>query len=458
MRSGTLLLVGVSAAVLAGCGGSSDPSPSPDPGGPPAIRGTERLGWDQLAADVGELNRFRYAIYVDGARSEMADTLCATVATPAGFSCSGRLPSMAPGVRTLELAAFVMEGGQLIESARSAPLQVTVAPGVLAPAADVGGPADEPSTQSPDERRFVRTPVAQGLTDIADMGVDPEGRLLIGEYAGVVRLVDAESDKTITSLVLQDTLASGGEGVLLGLALDPAFDRTRIIYVLQTASSRDGLTYQIVRYRGVAGIFGERAVLLETGRAEAAQPSGTIRVGADDKLYAAILEARGQREPGELRGVILRLNPDGTTPHDQLSGSPIFAAGARELRGLDWHPWNQRLWLAQDGGGAPPRLLSVARDRRSARAGVAEEDYPLPDTSRVSALRFYDAALIPSLRGRLLVTGDGGLHSVSFDPQDASRIVSIDRLLDIPLRAIAIAADGTLFVATSDTVFRAAPR
>jgi glucose/arabinose dehydrogenase len=246
--------------------------------------------------------------------------------------------------------------------------------------------------------------------------------------------------------------------VLLGLAVDPAFDRTRIIYVLQTAPSRDGLTYQVVRYRGVAGIFGERAVLLETGRAEAAQPSGTIRVGADGKLYVAILEARSQREAGELRSVILRLNADGTTPPDQPSGSPVMAAGGRELRGLDWHPQNQRLWLAQDGGGAPPRLFSVARDRRSAPAGLAEEDYPLPDTSRISALRFYDAALIPSLRGLLLVAGDGGLHGVSFDPQEASQVVSIDRLLDIPLRAIAVAPDGTLFVATSDAVFRAAPR
>lgn len=458
MRPGTLLLIGVSAAVLASCGGSSDPSPTPDPGGPPIIRGTERLGWDQVAANVGELNSYRYAIYVDGSRSQVADVLCAVTATARGFACSGRLPSMNPGVHTLELASFVMDGGRLIESAKSAPLQVTVAPGVLAPAGDVEAPPDDSPPQAADEGPFVQLPVAQGLTDIADMGVDPEGRLLIGERMGVVRLVDPESRTAITSLVLQDTLASGGEGVLLGLAVDPAFDRTRVIYVLQTASSRDGLTYQIVRYRGVAGIFGERAVLLETGRADAAEPSGTIRVGADGKLYAAILEARSQREPGDLRGVILRLNPDGTTPTDQLSGSPVFAAGGRELRGLDWHPRDQRLWLAQDGGGAPPRLLSVARDRRRAREGLTEEDYPLPDTTRVSALRFYDAPLIPSLRGLLLVAGDGGLHAVSFDPQDASRIVSIDRLLDVPLRAIAVAADGTLFVATSDAVFRAAPR
>lgn len=457
MRPGTLLFVGVSAALLAGCSGSSDP-PSPDPGGPPTIRGTERLGWDQVAADVDELNRFRYAIYVDGSRSQMADVLCAATAAASGFACSGRLPSMTPGVRTLELAAFVMDDDRLIESARSAPLQVTVAPGVLAPAGDVAAPADESSTQSSDERQLVKAPVVQGLRDIADMGVDPEGRLLIGERPGVVRLVDPASDKASTALVLQDTLSSGGEGVLLGLAVDPAFDRTRLIYVLQTAPSRDGLTYQVVRYRGVAGIFGERAVLLETGRAEEAQPSGAIRVGADGKLYVAILEARSQREAGELRSVILRLNADGTTPPDQPSGSPVMAAGGRELRGLDWHPRSQRLWLVQDGGGAPPRLFSVARDRRSASGGLADEDYPLPDTNRVSALRFYDAALIPSLRGLLLVAGDGGLHGVSLDPQEGSQVVAIDRLLDIPLRAIAVAPDGTLFVATSDAVFRAAPR
>jgi glucose/arabinose dehydrogenase len=364
---------------------------------------------------------------------------------------------MSPGVHTLELASFFFEAGVLLESPRSAPLQVTVAAGIGAPAGD---PTDAPAPEDPspdpgEDRRLGSAVVVEQLNDIADMGVDPEGRLLVGERAGVVRLVDLAGQGVRTSLVLEDTLASGGPGMLLSLALDPDFERTRLLYVLKTAPRREGLTYQIVRYRGVAGIFGERAVLLETGRADPAQPSGTIRVGRDGKLYAAVVQAPIREDRGEMRGLVLRLNPDGTTPSDQRSGDPVYVAADRELRGFDWHPDTQELWLARDGGGAPARLLSVGRDRGQSIAGLVDGDYSLNESGRVSALGFYGAGLLPSLQGTLLVVGQGGLESVRFDPQDASRVVSIERLLDMPLRAMAVDAHGTLFVATSDAILRA---
>ena len=117
-----ILLAGTLA--IGGCGGSSNP----DSGGSQAIRGNERIGWDQQAANTAELSNFRYAIYVDGNRSELPDVTCADSQGSAGFACSGRLPGLSAGQHTLELASYVVVDGAISESPKSPPLRVNVSP------------------------------------------------------------------------------------------------------------------------------------------------------------------------------------------------------------------------------------------------------------------------------------------------------------------------------------------
>src|SRR5205085_2739004 len=107
--------------MLAACGGGSPPSPNDGE----TITGVERLGWDQRAADAGELASFRYAVYVDEARSEASDVTCAAAQSSAGFACTSRLPAMSNGGHTLQVAAFVLDGGAIRESTRSAAVHVT---------------------------------------------------------------------------------------------------------------------------------------------------------------------------------------------------------------------------------------------------------------------------------------------------------------------------------------------
>lgn len=115
------------AVAACACGGSA---PQPPIVNPPSaaetINGSERIGWDQRAGDATELATIRYAIYVDGTRSELAGVTCASAASADGFACTARLPTMTAGSHTLELASFVQEQS-LLESARSSPLRVTVA-------------------------------------------------------------------------------------------------------------------------------------------------------------------------------------------------------------------------------------------------------------------------------------------------------------------------------------------
>jgi hypothetical protein len=111
----------VASLLFAACGGS----PPTQGGGPETITGVERFGWDQHAADAGELASFRYALYVDDVRSEAADVTCAPAQSAAGFACSARMPAMTPGVHNLQVASFVIDGGAVRESPRSAAVRVT---------------------------------------------------------------------------------------------------------------------------------------------------------------------------------------------------------------------------------------------------------------------------------------------------------------------------------------------
>jgi hypothetical protein len=113
--------------MLSSCGGSGTPPPArSNPSGTgDRITGNERLGWNQAAADAGQLARLRYAAYVDGNRVELADVSCGELI--GGVSaCSSRMPSMAPGAHTIVVVSFVVDGGKVIESSRTSPIRLTL--------------------------------------------------------------------------------------------------------------------------------------------------------------------------------------------------------------------------------------------------------------------------------------------------------------------------------------------
>ena len=78
------------------------------PSGVETINGTERLGWNQPAADAVELATIGYVVYVDGARTALVGAACAPAPAASVFACTAR--SATPGAHTLELAAFVTDG------------------------------------------------------------------------------------------------------------------------------------------------------------------------------------------------------------------------------------------------------------------------------------------------------------------------------------------------------------
>lgn len=90
---------------------------------PPPVTSSDRIGWDQAAADATELASYQYRVYLDGATTGtvLADVQCATAPTNGLFACSAAWPASTPGSHTLTLTAFAVVDGQTYESAPSEP-------------------------------------------------------------------------------------------------------------------------------------------------------------------------------------------------------------------------------------------------------------------------------------------------------------------------------------------------
>ena len=341
------------AAIAIACDSRTSPPPPvvTPPGGNETITGVERIAWDRRAGDAAELATIGYVLFVDGNRASLSDITCGTTSTASGFPCSGRLPTLAPGAHTLQIAATVTDGS-VLESERSASLSVTV---VRQVAGDVRPPeADERRapgiTPGPiltaDGARLRLELVADGLQRPADLAFTPDGRMLVAERGGTVRILPrhprraGEPANATIEAALSLTDDASGATTLLSLAADPQFERTRFVFALYAAPSRSGEPmFALARFRESGGTLADRAVLLDGIRAGSPLPAGALRFGPDGMLYAAFDDAgdpRSRHDRGSLNGKLLRLNPDGTTPRDQAGGTPVYSEGYRAPAGAAW--------------------------------------------------------------------------------------------------------------------------
>jgi glucose/arabinose dehydrogenase len=446
-----------------------DKTPSPpvvNPGPPQTINGTERLGWSQSASDAVELATFRYVVYVDSARFELSGASCARSGSTEDFTCTAPLPRMSAGAHTLELATLVVDGSPL-ESARSAPLQVTV----VAATTNVN-PAEAPSDQrsiadativTKDGLRLRLTEMMDGLVEPRDIAFAPDGRMFIAERGGQVRVT--RDGRPVGDPAPLFTAGETGQQ-LIALAVDPSFDRSHFVYVIYSSlSASRAPAFTLARFREASNTFGNRVVLRDGILARAIDGSASLRFGADGKLFAAFDDggiAERRADLASPNGKVLRLNGDGTTPDDQAGGVPMFADGYRAPQGFDWHPALRTLWVVDRDGADSGTVHVLATSDGPRKRGVPRAAFALPTGTVPSSAAFYRSARIPAMQNNLLIASAEGRHllRVQVDRLDPPHIVSTERLLQDmigPVRIVAVGPDGAIYVGTSSAIGKLTP-
>ena len=441
---------------------SAPPPPSTGPAPSETITGNERIGWDQRASDAVELGTFRYAVYVDGTRSDLAGVTCATTSTDGTFACSAPLPTLSRGAHTIELASFIVDGNTF-ESARSSALRLTV--GITAPSGDQTPGQVSTANAAPRDLAFNVELVVAGVDRARDLAFAPDGRLLVVEETGGIRIVHA--DGTVTGGVVAGSSRNGEtDDRALAIAVDPQFERTHIVYVLSVSQPRDDdAMFTVARFRESNETLAERVVLVGDVRASAPRPAGSLRIGADGKLFVAFDDGADPALIDDLasyNGKILRLNPNGSTPDDQAAASPVYALAYRSPAGFDWDPQTGTLWVVDAAEGEDARISAVAGAAGSRKRGITQTTFRLPADSRPAGIAAYRGDRLPLFQHSLLLASAEGQHllRIRLDPDAATKVLGVDRLLQNRIgavRAVAMGPDGAIYVAGDSAIYRLIP-
>jgi glucose/arabinose dehydrogenase len=206
--------------------------------------------------------------------------------------------------------------------------------------------------RGPDGTPYVIEAVASGLDRPSALARLPDGRLLIAERRGRVRIADAGVLLDAPALELTDADPEGDGS--WSLAVAPDFAATRHVYVSYVGRDAGGSRIgRVVRFREADGTLGEAAVVLDGLPAQAG--ALRTRIGPDGALYVGTttLEPRDADNLASYAGKVLRFTTAGATPPDSpFRASPVFSFGHRGRLDFDWEPASSTLWHVEtDPGG-----------------------------------------------------------------------------------------------------------
>ena len=210
---------------------------------------------------------------------------------------------------------------------------------------------------------------AAGLESPWGMAVLPDGRLLVTERAGHLRIVSADGASTSAPVAGLPCVDQRGHGGLLDVAIDPAFKSNRLIYFSYTEAahcgdeSANGLTVARARLaRDGSRIDGLQVLFRQLPRVESTENlGGRLAISKGGYLFITMGDRRvlGEREKAQdlasYQGKTLRIRTDGSVPASnpfvgRTDALPeIWTLGHRNPQGAFVHPKSGELWVAEHG-------------------------------------------------------------------------------------------------------------
>ncbi|MGI8738396.1 MAG: PQQ-dependent sugar dehydrogenase [Gammaproteobacteria bacterium] len=351
-------------------------------------------------------------------------------------------------------------------------------------AATQAAQAPRSPTPAPVEAPVQTSVVADGLEHPWGLEFLPDGRMLVTERPGQLRIVDKDGSISEPLGGVPEVYASG-QGGLLDLALSPDFESDRLVYLSYSEPDGDVAGTAVARGKLTRnGLQKVEVIWRQEPKVNSSNHWGSRIVFAPDgTLFITTGDRYDRREDVQdlstTIGKVIRINADGSIPQ----GNPfvtregaqpeIWSYGHRNLQGAALHPETDQLWTLEHGAMGGDELnhpqaglnygwpmITYGVDYTGVRIGegVAKKGMEQP-------VYFWDPVIAPS--GALFYTGDafpdwrsdlfvGSLAEsvlVRLDMQ-GGRVDSETRFLEDVgerIRDVRQGPDGLIYVITDET-------
>ncbi|ANE49477.1 PQQ-dependent sugar dehydrogenase [Flavisolibacter tropicus] len=332
------------------------------------------------------------------------------------------------------------------------------------------------------------TAITKALNHPWGIAVLPDGRLLITEKSGTMRIAttSGQLSETISGI---PSVNSSGQGGLLGITIDPQYASNRMVYWVFSEKTSQGNLTAVAKGKLSADEHSiENATVIY--RATPAFNSnmhygGRILVDATGNLIVStgersdIITRPQAQDLNSALGKIVRITKDGQpAPGNPFTGRAgarpeLYSYGHRNVQGLAFHPVTGDLWeneFGPRGGdelnriqaghnyGWPTITYGLEYSGQMVGEGITQKDgldqpvYYWDPVLSPSGMTFYSGDQIPEWKNNLFIGGLSSNHIARLVIRD-NKVVGEERLLSGEgqrFRDVAQGKDGALYAITDE--------
>jgi glucose/arabinose dehydrogenase len=322
--------------------------------------------------------------------------------------------------------------------------------------------------------------VARGLVHPWGLQFLPDGRMLVTERPGRIRIVSRDGALSPPLKNVPEVKASGQAG-LLDIALDRGFaDNGRIYFCFSyDTGGNAAVARALLRDDAIDDV---RIIFRQAGPGGSNNHGCRIAQARDGNLFVTLGDHFGPRDKAQdlsvHNGKIVRIKNDGGIPEDNpFAGRPnarpeIWAYGVRNPQGLAFHPQTGVLWEQEHGprGGDEVNIIekgknygwpvigygidySGAKIHESTHKDGMEQPlkYWVPSIAP-SGMAFYGGDLFPAWKGNLFIGAlkDQMLVRLEIDGNKVGKEERLLTGLGERIRDVRQGPDGALYLLTDN--------
>jgi aldose sugar dehydrogenase len=338
-------------------------------------------------------------------------------------------------------------------------------------------------TFSSEKHSFTIETVVDGLEHPWSVDFLPDGRMLVTEKQGRLRIIEnGHVSEPVSGL---PKITARGQGGLLDIALDPDYTNNQIIYLSYSAKGKGGIGTEVVKGKLVGHEFKESKVIFKLlPKTNTEYHFGSRLLFANDGTLFVTLGERADRaraqDIGDHAGSLIRINKDGSIPKDNpfvnnANAKPeIYTYGNRNMQGIAMHPETGDIWTIEHGpqGGDELNLMKAGVNygwpvitygvnystgikigEGTEKAGMAQPIHYWVPSIATSSLLFYTGDKFPGWKGNAFVSSLKFGQLARLEIQN-NKVIKEERLINGAIgriREVQQGLDGYIYMLTDES-------